>query len=112
MSEGLIGQYGIDSVSVHDVQAMATATPTWHQPSARRGRAERRPMAAPMLEIAHRGFDQATRLSRQLESLHHGSAGGYRVGSIGDTWRPVFERAVAGGNTILRWDVPDAGRVE
>ena len=68
--------------------------------------------AAPMLEISHRGFDQATRLSRQLESLHHVSAGGYRAGSIGDTWRPVFERAVAGGNTILRWDVPDAGRVE
>lgn len=62
--------------------------------------------AAPILDIAHRGFEQATRLSRQLESLHHGSAGGYRVASIGDTWRPVFEMAVAGVSTELRWEAP------
>jgi len=47
--EGLIGQYGSDSVSMYDVHAMAAQSNIWHQPRASRGRARRPASDAPTL---------------------------------------------------------------
>jgi hypothetical protein len=45
--DGLIGQYGSDSVFMYAAHAIAAQMPSWHQPSARRGDVLSRAVIAP-----------------------------------------------------------------
>ena len=78
-SDGLIGQYGSESVRMYAVHAIAAHSASWHQPSATRGRAQaarqRRADAAADAEPGEEhGEDQRERVDRRAEEQRQRAA--------------------------------------
>ena len=66
MIDGLIGQYGSESVSMNDAHAIAPHKSIWHQPSAARGCLVLRPTAEPMLLPMPRPKRKTARISANV----------------------------------------------
>src|SRR5207247_8856619 len=64
--DGLIGQYGSDSVSMYADQAIAAHNSNWHAPSATRGRASPRESADPRLLPIPRPIRNTARISENV----------------------------------------------
>ena len=64
--DGLIGQYGSDSVSWYAAHAIAPHNSSWHQPSARRGDAVPRAIAAPTVLPMPRPSRNTARISEKV----------------------------------------------
>ncbi len=77
--DGLIGQYGSDSVSMYAVQAMAAHSSIWHQPSARRGRAVRAAIDDPMLLPMPSPRRNTARISEKVYTVAPKSSESVRV---------------------------------
>ena len=64
--DGLIGQYGSDSVSWYAAHAIAPHSRSWHQPSARRGVARLRVSVAPIVLPMPRPTRNTARMSAKV----------------------------------------------
>ena len=64
--DGLIGQYGSDSVSMYAAQAIAPHSSSWHQPSAARGDALSRAISDPTVLPMPRPTRNTARISEKV----------------------------------------------
>ena len=92
--EGLMGQYGSESVRACAVQAIATHKRSWHEASVRRGRMRFRAAAEPMLLPMPRPIRNAGRISENVYTVAPKSSESIRVQMTSAPSAVIPERAI------------------